>query len=123
MSFSNTPLLPNVIELKKNNASSIAVLCEIPSNHPSTDGHFEDHPIVPGFIQFFWVQTFAQKELHVELTGNIKKLKFKRLLKPSTSFTIDITVTPKHYIAFTVSNEHGPFSSGNAEILISSNNG
>lgn len=55
----------------------------IPATHPSLDGHFPGHPIVPGVVILDHVTSGLISQLHGVSLGEIQQVKFLRPLLPN----------------------------------------
>lgn len=56
------------------------------------DGHFPNLPVVPGVAELSWVDHFAREAYGDEISfAAIEALKFRRLLRPGTTCTLDLS--------------------------------
>lgn len=76
------------------------------------EGHFDDHPIVPGIAEVDWALKFARPRLPVagEFTG-LAKTKFSRVIQPPARLTLTLSWQPGT-LAFAYRDEAGACSSG-----------
>ena len=76
------------------------------------DGHFDDHPIVPGIAEVDWALRFARPRLPVAgvFTG-LSKVKFSRVIQPPARLTLTLSWLPGA-LAFAYRDDQGPCSSG-----------
>ena len=74
-------------------------------------GHFPQEPIVPGVAQLFWAAALARQAFPryaTALTGEVRSLKFKRVISPGTQLRISLTLEagdPPH-VAFDYQSDH-----------------
>lgn len=76
------------------------------------DGHFDDHPIVPGIAEVDWALKLARPRLPVAgvFTG-LSKIKFSRVIQPPARLTLTLSWQPGT-LAFAYRDDAGPCSSG-----------
>ncbi len=83
-------LLPQVLA-EQCAASRSTLKLHIPADLLVFDGHFDDHPIVPGIAEVDWALRLARTRLPV--TGafcGLAKLKFMRVIQPLAELTLTL---------------------------------
>lgn len=64
----------------------------IPAHLAYFDGHFPDHPILPGIVQLEWACLLANSHLKLKPyhTMTIKQLKFMQVILPETYISLHL---------------------------------
>ena len=76
------------------------------------DGHFENFPIVPGVVQLFFADYFAEDIFAQKLPlEDIKKIKFSNIILPDVPVNLVLKNNEKN-IEFTYLSDDKIFSSG-----------
>ncbi len=76
------------------------------------EGHFDDHPIIPGIAEVDWALKFARTRLPV--TGGfcgMTKLKFMRVIQPEAMLTLTLDWQPGR-LRFDYRDARGAYSEG-----------
>lgn len=78
------------------------------------DGHFDDTPVIPGVVLVHWASQFAATVFErCRFTGEARQLKFRRLLLPGVTLTLNLTIDrEKGQLGFTFHSAHGEHCSG-----------
>lgn len=84
----------------------------IPSKHPSLDGHFPDNPIVPGVVLLEEVIAALHKWIPGSRIKGLTAVKFLRPLKPDNRFTIDLQEKVPGKITFNCRSEQQLLNTG-----------
>lgn len=86
---------------------------KVPADLSYFDGHFPDHPVLPGVVQLRWVDALARqfKLISGEFV-RIDKLKFMRIISKDYELLLDLTVPKENTLQFQYSSEHGIHGSG-----------
>lgn len=77
-------------------------------------GHFPEQPVLPGVVQVFWAQVYANKHCP-EFTEQlaIKNLKFNQMILPETTVTLTLAYNAvKNQLRFTYHQDQSTYSSG-----------
>lgn len=76
------------------------------------DGHFDDHPIVPGIAEVDWAMKLARSRLPVAgVFCGLGKVKFMRVIQPLADLTLTLEWQPQK-LAFEYRDARGACSSG-----------
>lgn len=87
-------LLPQVLEECRDGDAATLKLAIAPEL-PVFEGHFDDHPIVPGIAEVDWALKFARTRLPVAgAFCGMAKLKFMRVIQPETMLTLTLDWQP-----------------------------
>jgi 3-hydroxymyristoyl/3-hydroxydecanoyl-(acyl carrier protein) dehydratase len=86
-------LLPGVrAHLERRGDDSIVATCEVASDHPDYDGHFDEKPVLPACSQFDILEAIVRKALHPDLRfSGAPRVKFLGIIAPGDA--IDIVLT------------------------------
>ncbi len=83
-SQSNRPKYPIITLENKVNDQEVKLSFNIPENLHWFDGHYPDHPIVPGVVEIDWAINFAKIYLNLDVNfKGIEALKFHELIEPN----------------------------------------
>lgn len=84
--------LPTVISERRSADRSELDILVTPDNH-WFEGHFPNHPILPGVVQIAWAVYYAGV-LHgrTRALRTLEQIKFKRPILPGTRLTLYLTV-------------------------------
>lgn len=103
---------PRWLGERRPDPSTCLLTLEVPERLIFLEGHFEEHPLVPGVVMVQWA---------IELTGDsfgesgdfqgIERLKFQRALRPGARFTLQLTRRDDG-IAFTIDSHEGRHCTG-----------
>lgn len=108
--------LPQVIK-QQLEGDKADYLLFVASDACAFDGHFPNHPVLPGLIQLEWADHFSQSLAPEASLKNIEKLKFSRLLLPDCNVQLQlqrISVKDETIkIQFRLFDDEGNYSSGN----------
>lgn len=77
----------------------------IPSTHPSLEGHFPDNPVVPGVVLLEEVITALHKWIPDSQIKGFKAVKFLQPLRPDNRFTINLQEKAPGIITFNCHSE------------------
>ncbi len=78
------------------------------------EGHFPDHPVLPGVAQIYWAESFARHYFSDlgEFT-RLENIKFHSIIVPNTQIFLLLNYQPeKRKITFTYSTNEKKYSSG-----------
>jgi len=83
--------LPSVIS-KRHSADHSELEILVADDNPWFEGHFPDHPILPGVVQIAWAVHYAGV-LHgfTRAAQTLEQIKFKRPTLPGTRLTLQLT--------------------------------
>lgn len=77
------------------------------------NGHFPEHPILPGVIQLHFVLSFIKQYFHKDANDyNILKLKFSNLILPDTLVHFELKKTSENEFTFNYFNDDKKYSCG-----------
>jgi len=85
----------------------------VPADLSYFEGHFPEHPVLPGVVQLRWVDALARqfKLISGEFV-RIEKLKFMRIMSKDYEVQLDLTVPKENTLQFQYSSERGIHASG-----------
>ncbi len=88
--------------------------CRIPAELVYFDGHFAQHPILPGITQIHWAERFGRDLLAIE--GQFLRLevvKFQQVITPDSQVLISLSFnSDKQKLTFSYTSDKGVHSSG-----------
>lgn len=97
-------------------ADGVRLELEIDAGLTVFDGHFDDHPILPGIAEVHWAMCFAQGRLPVAgRFAGMSRLKFTRVIQPPTRLTLALQWRARAEggaLAFAYQDAHGGCASG-----------
>ena len=80
--------------LEKSDSEEITAEIQIPPDSPWFNGHFPEHPVLPGIAQvgMVWdaINHFGNQNMKI---SHISRVRFKQMIRPNDS--LRITVTPR----------------------------
>ncbi|PAU78110.1 AMP-binding protein [Halomonas salipaludis] len=90
---------------------------EVPERLVFLEGHFEEYPLVPGVVMVQWAIELANDSFGEtgEFQG-IERLKFQRVLRPGSRFTLQLTRRDDG-IAFAIDSHEGRHCAGQVRLL------
>ncbi|MGR4067252.1 AMP-binding protein [Billgrantia sp. C5P2] len=90
---------------------------EVPERLVFLEGHFEEYPLVPGVVMVQWAIELANDSFGEtgEFKG-IERLKFQRVLRPGSRFTLQLTRRDDG-IAFAIDSHEGRHCAGHVRLL------
>lgn len=111
-SESSTPL-PTIIANDKTEHGRALTLLVAP-DCPFFDGHFPEHPVLPGVVQVHWADYYARKYLGLcKSFKSMRALKFKKIIRPDLEVTLSLSYDPlKNRLSFVYSSKLGEHSQG-----------
>lgn len=82
--------------------------------HAAYDGHFPDHPILPGVLQIDWAIRLGAKTFGpFGAFRGVEHLKFQAVIIPGEAITLQLAWDAKRCeLSFTYAGDSGPKSSG-----------
>lgn len=76
-------------------------------------GHFPDQPVLPGVIQLHWAVLTAQACFGLtSIPAEVKRLKFKNIISPSTTLDLAVNLRTANEVQFTFDDAGAQFSEG-----------
>ena len=103
------------VELSRNTLDEhIQLVFYIPKELIYFEGHFDQHPILPGITQTHWAQHFGRKHFAIEgrFTG-LEVIKFQHVIQPDTEVTLSLTYnSASKKLTFQYLSDKGVHSSG-----------
>lgn len=109
-------ILPVIIETERENDSSVALDLIVPKELRYFDGHFDQHPILPGVVQTHWAEHYARE--HFKFSNNfvgLSNIKFQQIISPGQQVKLALTLIEKNdtaIISFAYSSSIGKHASG-----------
>lgn len=78
------------------------------------EGHFQDHPVLPGVAMVFWVEHFSRTLFGVEgQAKRVRKLKFQKVVRPGAALIIEMFLDKEqNSVRFSVTSETAVHASG-----------
>lgn len=71
--------------------STLKLVLKLPQDLAYFDGHFDEHPVLPGVVQLDWAIDFAREEFPLDAKfQRIEALKFFRILSAGDEVTLDL---------------------------------
>ncbi|WP_039017687.1 hypothetical protein [Halocynthiibacter namhaensis] len=113
-SWATGKIRPLVLDVRHSN-HSVCLELGLDADLFQFQGHFPNHPILPGVAQLDWAVRFSSE--YLELSCDIRqvtKLKFKQLVLPEDPIALQLDYAPsKHCVMFEYRDHQGaPCSSG-----------
>ncbi|WP_417761862.1 3-hydroxyacyl-ACP dehydratase FabZ family protein [Shewanella sp.] len=86
----------------------------VPADYPAFEGHFSDHPILPGVVQLDWaIQLGCQYFGYTAAVAQVEVLKFQQLIQPDATVTLTVQhLANKHKLQFHFSDGERRYASG-----------
>lgn len=106
------PRRPAVREIRRDGAAVALTLLVDPAL-PQFEGHFPDHPVLPGVAQLDWAVLFGRE--HFPLAGSfagLEAVKFQRVVVPGTRLILTLDSPGDHRLSFQFQSDLGPHASG-----------
>lgn len=108
------PLRPPMRVLART-ATQAQLLLEVEASLPAFDGHFPEHPVLPGVVQLDWAQRFGRElfaQLPPRVTG-LEQLKFQQVITPGQRVLLQLELLDDGMaLRFTISSARGAHASG-----------
>lgn len=109
-------ILPVIIATEQENDSSVVIDLIVPKELRYFDGHFNQHPILPGVVQTHWAEHYAREHFGFSenFTG-LSNIKFQQIISPGQQAKLALTLIEKNdtaTISFTYSSSVGKHASG-----------
>lgn len=82
-------LPPEIVATREISTNEIEIDVLVSADLPCFEGHFPDHPILPGVVQVDWAVTLGQQ--FFEITGEfagLEAVKFMRITQPGQTITV-----------------------------------
>lgn len=77
--------------------------CTVAEQHPSTQGHFPGHPIVPGAYLAAVVEQLILEDRPTMRVASLRKIKFLKPLAPGVKAQLKYQYIDEHKIKFSIS--------------------
>lgn len=88
---------------------------EVEARHPGFDGHFPQHPVLPGVVQLDWAERFGREcfpGLGPRLAG-LEQLKFQQIVPPGTRLLLELEAAADgSSLRFAMTSARGAHASG-----------
>lgn len=85
---------PDVLSRERLEAACWRFELAVPANLAWFDGHFPDHPVLPGVAQIGWAIRFAREAFGFKTDPpSIERIKFQRPIAPGDRITLELTLT------------------------------
>lgn len=107
---------PRWLGERRPNPSFCTLTLEVPERLIFLEGHFEEYPLVPGVVMVQWAIELADESFgEVGEFRGIERLKFQRVLRPGTRFTLQLTRRDDG-IAFAIDSREGRHCAGRVRL-------
>ncbi|SEL71159.1 FabA-like domain-containing protein [Roseateles sp. YR242] len=106
------PRRPALREITREGGKVMLTL-QVDAALPQFDGHFPDHPVLPGVAQLEWAVLFGHECF--DITGafsGLEALKFQRVVTPGTQLMLTLEWQAANRLTFQYQSVHGPHASG-----------
>lgn len=111
---SNTFPKDAAFDSKEENAFTISFT--VPQDLPHFEGHFPDHPLVPGVTQISWCLSSIEWARSTTISRyKIARFKFTKPILPNDDVVIAVTQKDLRY-SFRISSNHESAASGSIQI-------
>jgi len=90
--FEKPPIIewPRISQLNATPFSA-QIQCHIPSQLIYFDGHFDEHPVLPGVTQLHWVEKLGRQLFSIKAKfKNLEVIKFKQIIRPEMAVTLQL---------------------------------
>lgn len=108
--------LPVIIKTEQENDSSVTLDLIVPKELRYFDGHFEQHPILPGVVQTHWAEHYARENFCFSNNFiGLSNIKFQQIISPGQQVKLSLSLIEKNdtaTISFTYSSSVGKHASG-----------
>ncbi|WP_424986936.1 hypothetical protein [Microbulbifer sp. S227A] len=106
---------PEILE-EEISAQTAVLRLRVPADLLQFQGHFPDHPVLPGVAQLDWAVGFARRCFGLGMpVRQVQQLKFKSLVPPGTVMQLTLHRTGDG-ISFLYQNDETVFSSGKVRL-------
>lgn len=108
--------LPVIINTEQAQENSVVLDLIVPKDLSYFDGHFDQHPILPGVVQTHWAEHYARE--HFNFSENfigLSNIKFQQVISPGQQVQLSLSLTEKNdtaAISFAYSSSIGKHASG-----------
>ncbi len=80
---------------------------------PQFDGHFPEHPVLPGVAQLDWAVMFGREHFPLaDRFAGLEAIKFQRVVVPGTRLILTLESPGAHRLSFQFQSELGPHAGG-----------
>ncbi len=100
-------------------SSSVTLSMEVRPDLTCLQGHFADHPIVPGIALLDWAVQLADQAFRCgRAVAATRNLKFKKIVEPNTRLELRLEHLPEQgRVKFSFASAHGDHASGIFELV------
>lgn len=109
----NTHKWPTILS-QETDGNQVIYQCQINHDLLYFDGHFAEHPILPGVVQVHWAEALGRQSLPIQ--GRFQRLeaiKFQRVIRPGGSVTLTLNFdAQKNKLSFQYESDSVIHSSG-----------
>ncbi|WP_426415348.1 hypothetical protein [Aestuariirhabdus sp. LZHN29] len=109
---------PQIIT-KRTDSTELHLELELPTDLIWFEGHFPQHPVLPGVVLVHWAVHFGR-----ELTGlddqfcGMERVKFQQLVQPNSRLHLNLAYNAqRHQLQFRYHNTTGDIASGRITLL------
>ncbi|MCG8611713.1 MAG: hypothetical protein MI864_14395 [Pseudomonadales bacterium] len=97
------------------------ITLEIPENLSFLEGHFPNHPILPGAVQLEWAVAYGKKLLNRSNSAvkQVEVLKFQNIIRPGDIVVLTLTTKTSDKFIFSFESKQGKHASG--RVILSDN--
>lgn len=109
-------LLPVIVKTAQENENTVLLDLIVPKELRYFDGHFDQHPVLPGVVQTHWAEYYARE--HFEFSENfsgLSNIKFQQIITPGQEVKLLLSLSHKNEstaISFSYSSDTGKHASG-----------
>lgn len=104
--------LPTILKIDQTE-NQVTLTLLVPENLPYFEGHFPEHPVLPGVVQLRWAEELAREYGLVSQPFNrVDKLKFLRIIGRGFEVALQLRLAADGSVSFQYDSEHGKHSSG-----------
>lgn len=109
------PVRPPARLIAREGREGARLRIEVEARHPGFDGHFPDHPVLPGVVQLDWAERFGREafpDLAPAFAG-LEQLKFQQVIAPGSVIELELRFdAAAQTLRFAITSARGAHASG-----------